>query len=60
MAIKKPLTFYDVKAGKKLTGITNYRIVEKKTKGGIRTFAVAKSPKTGIEMWRIVSKGFKG
>ena len=55
----KALDFYDVKLGKKFR-LTKYKLVKKKTKAGMRTFAVGKSPVSKIAMWRIVASDFKG
>jgi len=49
---KGALTFFDVKAKKKFS-TSNYRLVNK----GGTTFAVAKSPHSGIEAWRVVKRG---
>jgi len=50
------LNFFDMKSRKKF--VTNkYKLVSKKTKKGVKYFAVTKSP-SGIEAWRIVSKDF--
>lgn len=51
------IDFYDVK-GKKKFKSNNYRLVKKKTKAGMRHFAIAKAP-SGIEAWRIVAMDFK-
>jgi len=50
------LKFYDVK-GKESFMSDEFRLVSKETKKGTSYFAIAKAP-SGIEAWRIVSKGF--
>ncbi len=50
------LKFYDVK-GKKSFTADKFKLKSKKTRGGMRYFAIAKAP-TGIDSWRIVSKLF--
>jgi len=50
------LKFYDVKGKKKFMS-DKYKLTSKKTKSGMRYFAVAKAP-SGIQAWRIVSKDF--
>lgn len=54
----KVLEFYDVKARKKFK-TSKYRITSRMVKGNKRFFAVAISPKTKIEAWRVLPKGFK-
>ncbi|MFN3805132.1 MAG: hypothetical protein ACK4SY_08755 [Pyrobaculum sp.] len=53
------LQFYDVKAKRKFA-TSRYKIVKKRTKSGVRTFAVAKSPYTGITAYRIVGGRERG
>jgi len=53
------LKFYDVVA-KKSFMTDKYRIVNKRTKRGMVKFAVAKSPHSNIESYRIVARNFKG
>lgn len=50
------LKFYDVK-GKKSFTTDKYRFTSKRTKAGVRYFAIAKAP-SGIDAYRIVSKMF--
>lgn len=50
------LKFYDVK-GKKSFTTDRYKFTSKRTKAGMRYFAIAKAP-SGIQAWRIVSKVF--
>lgn len=50
------LKFYDVK-GKKSFTTDKFKFTSKKTKAGMRYFAIAKAP-SGINAWRIVSKVF--
>jgi len=49
------LKFYDVKAKKSFV-TDKYKIVVKKVNKGSRRFAVAKSPHSNIEAWRILGK----
>ena len=51
------LKFYDVKAKKSFT-TDEFRLEVKNTKAGKRKFAIAISPLTGIEAYRIVSMSF--
>jgi len=51
------LKFYDVKA-KKSFRTDKYRLVTKRTRSGMRKFAVAKAP-SGIDSYRIVPMSFK-
>jgi len=53
------LKFYDVKAKKSFT-TDKFRIEIKNTKAGKRKFAIAISPISGIESYRIVAMSFKG
>lgn len=50
------LKFYDLKKKKSFT-TNRYKFTKKKTKTGMRYFAIAKAP-SGIPSWRIVSKDF--
>jgi len=50
------LKFYDVKKKKGFTS-DKFRLMSKKTRGGMRYFAVTKAP-SGVESYRIVSKDF--
>ena len=50
------LKIYNVKT-KKFFTTDKYKLISKKTKSGIRYFAVAKSP-SGFQAYRIVSKVF--
>ena len=50
------LKFYDVKGKRKFTA-DKYRLTAKKTRGGMRYFAIAKAP-SGVDAYRIVSKDF--
>lgn len=50
------LKFYDVK-GKKSFNSDKYTLRSKKTKAGLRYFAIANAP-SGIKAWRIVSADF--
>lgn len=50
------LNFYDLKKKKSFT-TDKYKLVGKRTKRGMRYFAVAKAP-SKTESWRIVSKDF--
>ena len=53
------LKFYDVKA-KKSFMTDKFRLESRKSKSGrITNFAIAVSPLSGIESFRIVSKDFK-
>jgi len=52
------LKFYDVKA-KKIFYADEYKLVTKRTRSGMRKFAIAKAP-SGIDSYRIVSMSFKG
>jgi len=47
------LSFYDVKAKKKFM-TTKYKMKTKMVNGRKRKFAIAKSPMTGIDCWRVV------
>lgn len=51
------LKFFDVKAKKSFT-TDKFRLMIKDTKVGKRKFAIAVSPLTGIESYRIVSMSF--
>jgi len=53
----KRLNFYDVKAKKPFTSQT-YDIKKRQVKGRTKKFAVAKSPHTGNEAWRILPNDF--
>lgn len=50
------IKFYDVKGKKSFTS-DKYKLITKKTKAGMRYFAIAKAP-SGIQAYRIVSKVF--
>jgi len=50
------IKFYDVK-GREVFTASKYEFKKKKTKRGIKHFAVAKAP-SGIKAWRIVSEDF--
>ncbi|KKM00528.1 hypothetical protein LCGC14_1803470 [marine sediment metagenome] len=50
------LKFYDLKRRKSFT-TDKYRLTSKRTKSGMRYFAVTKAP-SKTESWRIVSKDF--
>ncbi len=53
------LKFFDVKAKKSFT-TDQFKIESRTSKSGRKTkFAIAKSPFSGIESFRIVSKDFK-
>lgn len=52
----KTLKFYDVKAKKKFNS-TKYTFKAKRTRAGMRYFAISKAP-SKIMAWRIVSKDF--
>ncbi len=47
------LNFYDLRAREKFT-TDKYKIVNKEVKGRSRKFAIAKSPISGIDCWRVV------
>ncbi|MFN3805399.1 MAG: hypothetical protein ACK4SY_10110 [Pyrobaculum sp.] len=49
------LRFYDVKA-KKPFETDKYEVVEKQTPRGVVRFAVAKSPYTDANVWRILGR----
>ena len=53
---KRSLTFYDVKAKRKFT-TSKYKTRRKKVRGSTTTFAVAKSPFTGISCYRVIKRG---
>lgn len=48
------IKFYDLK-NKKFFTTDKYKTVRKKTKRGMRSFAVAKSPQ-GVESWKVLGK----
>ena len=50
------LKFYDMKKRKAFV-TDNYRLISKRTKHGMRYFAIATAP-SGIKSYRIVSKDF--
>lgn len=50
------LKFYDLKKRKSFTS-DRYKLVSKKTKTGMRYFAIAKAP-SGVPSYRIVGKDF--
>ena len=50
------LKFYDVKGKESFTS-DEFKLITKKTKIGIRYFAIAEAP-SGIQAYRIVSKVF--
>lgn len=50
------IKFYDVK-GKKSFTTDKFTFKSKRTRAGMRYFAIAKAP-SGIQAWRIVSKDF--
>ena len=52
--MKTKLKFYDLKKKKAFTS-TNYKVTSKKTKKGIRYFAITKAP-SGVPSYRILSK----
>ena len=52
----KRLKFYDLKRRKSFT-TDKYRLTSKRTKKGMRYFAVTKAP-SNVESWRIVGKDF--
>ncbi|MEM0462560.1 DNA-binding protein CC1 [Pyrobaculum sp.] len=52
---KQKLRFYDIKA-KKSFETDQYEVVTKETARGPMMFAVAKSPYTGIKVYRLVGK----
>ena len=52
------LDFYDVKARKKFR-TDKFKIVIKNTKRGKKKFAIARSPITGIEAYRLVANDFR-
>lgn len=51
---KTPVKFYDIVSKKKFVS-SDYKIVNKATKTGKRSFAVTKGPK-GNEVWRVMGK----
>jgi len=53
---KKPLTFFDVKARKRFS-TSKYKTVKKRVRGSVTTFAVAKSPFTGVKCYRVLRRG---
>ncbi|ACB40799.1 DNA-binding protein CC1 [Pyrobaculum neutrophilum] len=53
--MKHKLKFYDIKA-KKAFETDQYETVEKQTARGPMIFAVAKSPYTGIKVYRLIGK----
>lgn len=52
------LSFYDLKAKKKFNSQT-YTIKTRIVKNKMKKFAVAKSPLTGNEAWRILPQDYK-
>jgi len=52
------LKFYDLKRRKSFV-TDKYKLVTKRTRSGMRKFAVAKAP-SGVDSYRIVSMKFKG
>lgn len=57
MANKK-ISFYDLKKKKKFYS-KDYEITTKIVRGHRKKFAIATSPFTGIEIWRVLPKNFK-
>jgi hypothetical protein len=55
MSKKQKLKFYDIKA-KQAFETDNYEVTEKQTARGPMLFAVAKSPYTGIKVYRLLGK----
>jgi len=49
------LDFFDIKAKKKFE-TDKYEVVEKATSKGVVVFAVATSPYTGVQSWRIIKR----
>lgn len=55
MAKRQKLRFYDIKA-KQSFETDNYEVIEKETARGPMMFAVAKSPFTGIKVYRLLGR----
>ncbi len=55
MSKKQKLKFYDIKA-KQAFETDTYEVVEKQTARGPMMFAVAKSPYTGVKVYRLLGK----
>ncbi|MEM0469101.1 MAG: DNA-binding protein CC1 [Pyrobaculum sp.] len=55
MSKKQKLKFYDIKA-KQAFETDAYEVIEKETARGPMMFAVAKSPYTGIKVFRLLGK----
>ncbi len=55
MSRKQKLKFYDIKA-KQAFETDNYEVTEKQTARGPMMFAVAKSPYTGVKVYRLLGK----
>lgn len=53
---RKSLTFFDVKAKRKFS-TSRYKTVKKRVRGSVTTFAVAKSPFTGVKCYRVIRRG---
>ncbi|MFN3804866.1 MAG: DNA-binding protein CC1 [Pyrobaculum sp.] len=53
--MSKKLKFYDIKARRAFES-GQYEVVEKQTARGPMMFAVAKSPYTGIKVYRLLGK----
>jgi len=49
------LDFFDIKAKKKFE-TDKYEVVEKATSKGVVVFAIATSPYTGVQSWRIIKR----
>jgi len=54
--MSKKLTFFDVKAKKKFS-TSKYVKVKRKVRGSTTTFAVARSPFSGIKCYRVLKRG---
>lgn len=55
MSKKQKIRFYDIKA-KQAFETDQYEVIEKQTTRGPMMFAVAKSPYTGIKVYRLIGK----
>jgi len=56
MSKRQKLKFYDVKA-KKSFSTNRYSVVKRRVRGSTTTFAVAKSPFSGIKCYRVIKRG---
>ena len=52
----KKLTFFDVKTKRKFS-TSKYKVVRRKVRGSITTFAVARSPYSKTKCYRIIKRG---